>query len=120
MAMGTVGFVGTRYGTGFLMKMLPAEWSADPNTAPLVRIGAKLAVGVVLPKLLGKALRFNANALAAGGLIAVGVDIFETYLAHLIPLPLADYEGGELRSYEPGLIADLSPQTEAYGGGPYG
>lgn len=124
---GGAGYIGTRYGTGWALSLLPPQWSADPNTAPMVRIGVKALVGLFGLPMLAKALRIKgaAHALALGGGIAVAVDIFETYLAKMIPIPMADYEQGYITAYEPGQITGIDDPTDvvdvdAYGGGAYG
>jgi hypothetical protein len=123
---GAVGFVGTRYGTTWLLSMLPAAWQADPNTAPLVRIGTKAVIGLVALPMLARAMRWRgaAGPLAIGGGIAVAVDIFQTYLEKMLPLPvgvtsLADYEQGYITSYEPGQLTG-EPAMDFSGGGAYG
>jgi hypothetical protein len=122
---GTAGYLGTRYGTGFLMSVLPPQWSADPNTAPLVRIGAKAVVGLVALPLLAKTFRLRgvAGPLALGAGIAIAVDLFETYLARFIPIPLADYEQGQLQAYEEGVLGDAEDAgdgSSVYGSNVYG
>jgi len=123
---GAAGYIGTRYGTGFLLSVLPPEWSADPNTAPLVRIGAKAVVGLVGLPMLARLLRLRgvSGPLAIGAGIAVAVDLFETYVARFIPIPLAEYEQAQLGAYEEGQLGDIDDEDgmvpDAYGGGAYG
>lgn len=119
------GYIGTRYGTGFLLSVLPPEWKADPNTGALVRIGAKAVVGLVLLPMAAKMLKQGkyAGPLAIGGGVAVVVDLFETYVAPHIGVPLADYEQGTLNDYEVGQLngptTDDVTESDAYGGGAY-
>lgn len=124
VGLATSGYFVTRYATGGLLGMLPAEWRADPNTAPLVRIGMKAAVGVGLPMMLRPMIgRSVSNWLAVGGGIAVLADLFETYVAQMIPLPLADYEQGMLTDYEQGQLTGLGQEESAgdvYAGSIYG
>lgn len=124
IAAGTAGYVGTRYGTGFLLSVLPASWTAaNPN---LARIGAKAVVGLVALPMLANLfkLRGASGAIRTGAGIAIGVDIFETYLAKMIPLPMSDYEQGYITAYEPGVIsgdqAEDVMDSDAYGGSAYG
>jgi len=124
IAAGAGGYIGTRYGTGWLLSVLPKEWMADPNTAPLWRIGVKALVGIVGLPMLARTFRMRgvAGPLAIGGGIAVAVDLFETYLAKMIPIPMADYEQGYITAYEPGQITDTASDFAvdgAYGGGAY-
>lgn len=121
IGIASVGYVGTRYATGWALSMLPPEWSKDPNTANLVRIGVKAGIGVGLPILLRRWIgRGTSNWLAIGGGIAVLTDIFQTYLAGAIPIPLADYEPGMLTDYEPGMLTgqgDFLTGEEEFGVG---
>lgn len=123
---GAAGYIGTRYGTGWLLSVLPPQWSADPNTAPLVRIGAKAVVGLVGLPMLARVLKLKgvAGPLAIGAGIAVAVDLFETYVARFLPLPMSDYEDAQLGAYEEGQLGDISDEEgivpDAYGGGAYG
>ena len=117
---GTVGYVGARYGTGWLLSVLPPTMASDPNTGPLVRIGAKALVGIVGIPMLLKMTPFTrkyATAAAIGGGIAAAVDLFETYLAKAIPLPMSDYEQRVLTDYE---MQQLTGTATAYGGEAYG
>jgi len=130
---GAVGYIGTRYGTGWALSVIPPQWSADPNTAPLVRIGVKALVGIVgIPMLLRfiPGARKFAGPAAIGGGIAVAVDLFETYLAKMVPIPMADYEQQVLTDYEtraltgtddgsPGFIQGGAFGSSAYGGGAF-
>lgn len=125
---GAAGYIGTRYGAGFLLGVLPPDWKADANTAPLLRIGAKAAVGLVLLPMLAKMLKQGKYAapLAIGGGVAVVVDLFETYVAPHVGIPMADYEQGVLNNYEVGQLngPDMSQienvqDVDAYGGGAY-
>jgi hypothetical protein len=122
---GAAGYIGSRYATGWLLSMVPPAWVADPNTAPLVRIGLKAAVGIIGLPMLARTLKMRgvAGPLAIGAGIAVAVDLFETYLAKAIPIPMSDYEQGYITAYEPGTITDV-PGMEmaadgAYGGGAF-
>lgn len=126
-----IGFEGTRFGATWLMSVLPAQWSADPNTAPLVRFGVKAVVGFGILPLAAKALRQGkmASWLAVGAGVAIVADIFETYLESKLPLPkgvtsLADYEQRYVSAYD---VAQLTDYTEgegmsggAFGGSAYG
>lgn len=120
---GAAGYIGTRYATGWIMSMVPPAWVADPNTAPLVRIGLKALIGVVGLPMLARTLRMRgvAGPLAIGAGIATAVDLFETYLAKSIPIPMADYEQGYISAYEPGQLtgADDFSSESAYGGGAF-
>lgn len=122
---GAAGYIGTRYGTGFLLSVLPPEWQADPNTKPLIRIGAKAVVGLVLLPMVAKMLKMGkfSAPLAIGGGVAVVVDLFETYLAPSLGVPIADYEQGVLNDYEVGQlngpVEDTVMDADAYGGGAY-
>jgi hypothetical protein len=111
------GFVCTEILAGYLSGMLPAAWKTDAN---IVRIGCKAAVGVGAPLLLKRFLpRGVGEALALGGGVAVLVDVFNTYVRPNIPgLPLADYEPGEISSYEQQFLPDtssLSGSDSVYG-----
>lgn len=122
IAAGTAGYVGTRYGTGFLLSVLPASWTAaNPN---LARIGAKAVVGLVALPMLANLLKLRgaSGAIRTGAGIAIGVDIFETYLAKMIPLPMSDYEQGYITAYEPGVLSDddMDSEADAYGTSAYG
>ena len=120
---GAAGYIGTRYATGWIMSMVPPAWVADPNTAPLVRIGLKALIGVVGLPMLARTLRMRgvAGPLAIGAGIATAVDLFETYLAKSIPIPMADYEQGYISAYELGQLtgADDFSSESAYGGGAF-
>jgi hypothetical protein len=122
---GAAGYVGSRYATGWLLSMVPPAWVADPNTAPLVRIGIKAVVGLVGLPMLARTLRMKgvAGPIAIGAGIAVAVDIFETYLAKAIPIPMSDYEQGYITAYEPGTITNVPGMDMgdegAYGGGAF-
>jgi hypothetical protein len=124
IAAGTAGYVGTRYGTGFLLGVLPDSWkAANPD---IVRIGAKAVVGLVALPFLANLLKLRgaSGAIRTGAGIAIGVDIFETYLAKMIPLPMSDYEQGYITSYEAGQITGTGDMDvvdiDAYGGSAYG
>lgn len=129
LAAGGLGYVGTRYATGAVLGFLPPQWSADPNTAPLVRIGVKAVVGLgVLPLIAGfiPGMKNMKGAIRTGAGIAVVVDLFETYVARFIPLPMSDYEQGAITGYEPGMITGVGEgliepavDTDAYGGSAY-
>jgi hypothetical protein len=111
------GFVGTEILAGYLSGMLPAAWKTDAN---MVRIGCKAAVGVGAPLLLKRFLpRGIGEALAVGGGVAVLVDVFNTYVKPNIPgLPLADYEPGQISSYEPQYLPEspgLTGTDSVYG-----
>lgn len=116
---GTAGYIGTRYGAGFLMGVIPPEWKAA-NPA-LVRIGAKAVVGLVALPMLAKLfkLRGVSGPLALGAGIAIAVDAFETWVAPMIPVQMADYEQGYITSYETGQLTDAPSVDGAYGGGAY-
>jgi hypothetical protein len=121
---GAAGYIGTRYATTWALSFLPPQWMADPNTAPLVRIGTKAVVGMVALPMLFKALRIRgvAGAFALGAGIAVAEDLFRTYLERFLPLPagvstLGEYETQTLSAYE---TAQLSgSDTGAYGSGAF-
>ena len=117
---GAAGFIATKWGTGFLTGMLPAEWSAGA-AAPLVKIGAKAVVGLVAIPMVLKMVGMKrfAGAAAIGGGIAVAVDIFDTYIAPRIGM--SDYEQGYITAYEPGQITGTGDMAVdgAYGGGAY-
>mgnify|MGYP001613162863 CR=1 FL=1 len=120
----TGGYLATRYGTGWIMSVLPPQWAADPNTAPMIRIAVKAVVGVVALPMLARALKWKgmAGPLAIGGGIAVAVDLFETYIARFIPFPMGEYEQQELSAYEMQQLeqGDDMGAAGAYGGGAYG
>ncbi len=123
---GAAGYIGTRYGTGWLLSVLPR--TADPNTAPLVRIGVKAVIGIAGLPMLARMLRLRgaAGPLAIGGGIAVAVDLFETYLAKMIPIPMADYEQQVLTDYETRQLTGTEEEIStsigggAFGGGAFG
>ena len=106
------------------MSVLPQQWAADPNTAPMIRIAVKAVVGVVALPMLARALKWKgmAGPLAIGGGIAVAVDLFETYIARFIPFPMGEYEQQELSAYEMQQLeqGDDMGAAGAYGGGAYG
>lgn len=104
-----VGFAGVNYGTGYLVKMLPPEWSMtngapDANKINLVRLASKVAITLVPGAMLK---RFNSRLGAAwivGGGLAVLADAVHTYL--MPTLGLSAYEAGALAEYEPGSLAE--------------
>ena len=110
---GTGGYLGTRYGTGWLMSLAP-QISADPNTAPWIRMGIKALVGLVGLPMLARMLRMRglAGPLAIGGGIAVAQDLFDTFVKPAFPI--ADYETQTIEAYETQEIGQ-----GAYGATPY-
>jgi hypothetical protein len=136
---GAAGYIGTRYATGWVLSLLPAEWGKPAvgvlptDQQNLARIGVKALVGIVgvpmLLKFIPGGRRFAGPA-AIGGGIAVAVDLFETYLAKMVPIPMADYEQQVLTDYEtraltgtddgsPGFIQGGAFGSSAYGGGAF-
>lgn len=113
---GTAGYLGTRYGAGWLMS-LPAvqQMTADPNSGPWVRMGIKAAVGLVGLPMIAKALRLRgvAGPAAIGAGIAVAQDLFDTFVKP--SLPISDYETQVIQSYEPQTLS----AGGAYSADPY-
>ena len=95
------GAVATNMAGDWLLNMLPADWKAG-QAADLTRVGSKLAVGVVLPGVLSRFIgaKWSKN-LALGGIAAVMIDVFQTWVAPNIP-GLSDYEwdSNQLENYE--------------------
>jgi len=119
------GFVGTNLAAAQLLKFLPAQMTADPNTSNLVRIGVKAAVTIGGTMLLRRSpLRGFASAWAIGGGVATVVDALTTFV--LPALNLADYQEGALSAYQGGMLQGYGDpfQSEgfgdAYGEGVYG
>jgi hypothetical protein len=114
---GTAGYLGTRYGAGWLMS-LPAvsAMTADPNTGPWIRMALKAAVGLVGLPMIAKALRLRgvAGPIAIGAGIAVAQDLFDTFVKP--SLPIADYQEQVISDYVPQTISGGG----AYTGGAYG
>ena len=124
---GFLGYMGTRYGATWLGSMLPAELSADPNTAPLVRAGVKALVGLVALPMVAKMLRIRgvAGPLAVGAGIAIVSDLFDTYASRLLPLPakvksIADYEQQTISAYETQTLTGDDDYTLGRGAGAFG
>ena len=113
---GTAGYLGTRYGAGWLMS-LPAvsQMTADPNTGPWVRMGVKALVGLVGLPMIAKALKLRgiAGPAAIGAGIAVAQDLFDTFVKP--SLPIGEYEDQEIQSYESQTLS----AGGAYSASPY-
>jgi hypothetical protein len=112
---GTAGYLGTRYGAGWLMS-LPAVsgMTTDPNTGPWVRMGLKALVGLVGLPMLAKALRIRgvSGPLAIGAGIAVAQDLFDTFVKPA--LPIADYQTETISDYVPQTISGGAYGVSAY------
>ena len=93
---------------------LAPQISADPNTAPWIRMGIKALVGLVGLPMLARMLRMRglAGPLAIGGGIAVAQDLFDTFVKPAFPI--ADYETQTIEAYETQEIGQ-----GAYGATPY-
>jgi hypothetical protein len=124
---GALGYIGTRYAAGFALTLLPPEWKAAAGTVPtdqqnLTRIGVKAVVGLGLLPMAARMLRLKgaAGPIAIGAGIAVAVDLFETYLQRMLPLPLGDYEQQTLTDYESRQLTGADDNAGAFGGGAYG
>ena len=112
-----------------LASVLPAAWKQD---ADVVRIGSKAAICIGVPMVL-KVVKVIpapiANAVALGGLIITGWDIFKTYVAPKIGLQMSEYAPGQITgmdesaydgvaNYEAGVLTGTG--QSAYGDGAYG
>jgi hypothetical protein len=119
---GGLGFVGANLAAAHLMKFLPPQWTADPNTGNLVRIGSKAAVTIGGAMLLKRTpLKGFATAWAVGGGIATVVDALQTYL--LPAIGMSDYQQGMLEDYQQGVLQGYSDPSAAeglYGSDAYG
>lgn len=109
IGFGAVGFVGSKVLGGWMAKMLPAEWTANP----IAQVGVKAVAGIGAP-MLAKQFKLipapMANAIMVGAGIAIAVDLFNAYLAPAMGLSdyqLDGYEGTPLLdTYQGGLVAD--------------
>jgi len=122
IGLGAAGYIGAEIGAGYLAKLLPPEWSAQP----LSKTAIKAAVGFGVPILakrfkLGSGAMWNAVMIGAG--VSVAVDLLNAYV--LPAIGLSDYESGQLYDYEQGQLAGPSqlagPEDggEAYGNSAY-
>lgn len=129
ISTGFAGYIGTRFGATWAMSFLPASMKVG-DTAPLARVAVKAVVGLGVLPVVARMLRMKGAAghLAIGAGIAIAEDLFNTYVAKMLPLPagvtsLADYETGYITSYERGTLSDIGfgtdEETGAYGGGAY-
>jgi hypothetical protein len=117
---GAAGYIFTAWGGPQLFSMLPAEWSADPKTKPMIQLAAKAAVGLVVVPMLAKAIfprKGLAGPLALGAGIAIAVDLFKQYIAPSIPgFSMGDYETQTISAYE---TARLTGDADAFGNSAY-
>jgi hypothetical protein len=126
----SAGYIGTRYGAGFALKMLPAEWGGNGNLSPgataadangkaLARVGAKAVIGLGVLPLVAGMVKLDRKWVAIGAGVAIAADLFEHFVAPSIAswAPLADYEMQALSDYEFQGISGSA--AGAYGGGAY-
>jgi hypothetical protein len=117
---GAAGYIATAWGGPQLFNMLPPDWKTNAQMTPLLRIGAKAAVGLVLLPMVAKMVfprKGLAGPMALGAGIAIAVDLFKSYLAPAMGITLEDYETQTISAYE---TAQLTGDADAYGNSAYG
>jgi hypothetical protein len=81
--------------------------------SPVVKIGLEAGVGVVGYIALGKLLKQRglANAFAVGAGIVVAMDLYDSFVAGMLPAILKDYSYGSLNDYQTGQLNGWAPQS---------
>ena len=118
------GVITTTFVADWLQSKMPKDFAPGGTSGDLGRIGLKAAIGIGLPMIAGKFLpRGLRNGLALGGVAAVALDLFVTYVAPHIGDKGATMRGlevGQLNGLEVGALNGYNYDEEsAYGGGAY-